>query len=290
MHQSFQNDLAKIIQRNPTSRRYDILLNSLINAVDSNNSNKYTENRADSIQRLENKPQIVPQILFLTNIGMVSEDNLLWINNTERQPHWIFKYLTSSLPHPPIPITYPIIANHIARKEKSIAYIDYYFAQSIARNSLPNPYATLQDIQQKWDAQEENDKILEWTKQENEAEIIDFIWWWMGKRYPHAINLFSKFRNHDQLLLFFDQSTDPSLKELVAREARKAWTQKIRRLRTDKKQVNFILSTETCLKLEKIASQNRISKNEVIDTLINAENLNGIYISNRLKSLLKIKQ
>ncbi len=103
----------------------------------------------------------------------------------------------------------------------------------------------------------------------------------MIKNKPSLTDGQRPFRNHADLLLFFESSnTTLDEKRLYVNTVKKRWTQKKYREQTsNQKQHNFILAAQSGESLAALARKHKMTKSSVIEALIDGEAREGSYLS-----------
>ncbi|HEX8594740.1 MAG TPA: hypothetical protein VF682_15900 [Pseudomonas sp.] len=191
-----------------------------------------------------------------------------WIKNSTRQILWIEKKLRME-PAPPVPLP-----PQVAARDSLIAQIDYL-------NKGVEKSEWLSHLERTWHNQLQEDSIFQWFEDKSEKEKCALAWEWMIKNKPFLTDGQRPFRNHADLVLFFESSnTTLDEKKLYVNTVKKRWTQKKYREQTStQKQHNFILAAQSGESLAALARKHKMTKSSVIEALIDGEARVGSYLS-----------
>lgn len=201
------------------------------------------------------------------NLDLLPLKRFDWIKNNTRQILWIEKKLRlESTPPAPLP-------SQVAAKDSLIAQIDYL-------NKGVEKSEWLSRLERIWHNQLQEDSIFQWFEDKSEKEKCALAWEWMIKNKPSLTDGQPPFRNHADLLLFFESSnTTLDEKKLYVNTVKKRWTQKKYREQTSKqKQHNFILEAQSGERLAALARKHKMTKSSVVEALIDGEAREGSYL------------
>lgn len=214
---------------------------------------------------------------------LLNEDAFSWIKETGRQPTW----LLIQLDNPPYFRTGDLLNPHktlnslsvtdLSDKEKFVAQFDYWSTSS------ENKLRTLDQLQQDWNRQLIEEKPFSWYKKDprQEKKKCECAWnWYSNNKSPQRrrANPPPKFNNLDEVLAYIDDvgySLEESLYHLEQIK-KKFKSQQVAANRKGKKQTNLSLSEETREMLELLSNQNKMTRTELVEYLIQEAYENGI--------------
>jgi len=226
---------------------------------------------------LENNPQITGTIQAAKKTHLLTETDLEWIADDNRQNHYIQKSIF-------------LLTNHtlygeenITCREKTIATIDTL--QPIQANHSKLDFINL--IKSQWEFTTMTDKAFEWLDGIDEEEKTKTAWQIIGKKYPEIASQHYPPKTKDELLITLDFSIATHPEKIILIESiKKRWSQnKYRANKNGKNQYNFILSDRAINRLDKLAEKHEIKRTEVLEILLKMEVENGEYIAKQLDRL-----
>lgn len=171
------------------------------------------------------------------------------------------------------------ISSFLSGRQRIIALFDVYQPSGEAKESCVNAAKLA------WQMQLKKDKVFDWFQGEGGMAGVELMGAWLSKRNLGVAGLRWAISNHDDLLSFFDSNPLGELEiKLMMIEIKRAWSQKkYRASLKDRRQCNLILRESTIAKLDKLAEKHDLSRAELLEILINAEQSQGIYTTQLLQ-------
>jgi len=213
-----------------------------------------------------------PKILNHMRAGLIDISRMDWITDNETlnfiTSESIVKRIFSNEYSPRVPIPMDQL---LERTEKTIALYDLLSFH--LRGSEKEFSHFLIGQEEEWRKWEKAINSLKWLNGSDSEEALKFLYDWINKNKPSSIYAPISFRNFTSAAMYLIEQflRAPEGPSLLLR-AKGTWTQrKIRELPNGKKQCNLSLPEDSIEKLNKLAKENKINRNELIEFLINCE-------------------
>lgn len=221
---------------------------------------------------------------FYLDVGTYLDQRLLnkeafnWIAETGRQPKWLlnkllkhhfFRYYSKDIFfRPPV---------NSSEKEVLIARFDH------EDRSLSDKQSILDNLHNEWNEKLREEQPFNWYKNDPQQakKKYECAWDWYSSNKPpqrRRANPPPKFNNLDEVLAYIDDagySLEESLYHLEQIK-KKFKSQQVAANRKGKKQTNLSLSEETREMLELLSNQNKMTRTELVEYLIQEAYKNGI--------------
>lgn len=201
------------------------------------------------------------------NITMLREEDLQWIEKSERQSKWLIDELLYE-----IRIDEPVCPAHLSPREKLIAIIDYWNVPIATKSEL------LYSLRKDWGRHLEEDKYYKWFKENSEKQKCETAWSWYRKEMPKLTRRENSFNTYEGLLLFLDSSgLKLDEKRLHVVEIKKEWKRRqVSANQEGTKQTNFALPEVVRSQLDTLAIKFGLTKKELVVRLIRNAVKNGL--------------
>lgn len=226
-----------------------------------------------------NTPNLSHEIEQNQSSMLLPENTLKWITDSKRQHTWINNNITGRAGYflsdtPP----------NLPDRETIITKIDAWVTTQTTKQ------IQISQIASAWELQKNVDQAFQWFHEEDENKKCELAWKIFIKDNPLLALGNDPFTNHEELLIFFDNTLKlPAERKLFIQTVKSRWSQnKYRTKETDKKQYNFILSKKTIQRLDKLAEKYDLKRTQILDILLQMEEDKGIYIPEKLKPLKNI--
>lgn len=235
--------------------------------------------------------------------SLIPEENLNWINGENRQHIYLESYiqevareheaalhqLPSTSPKAEykfFPISCPV---NLIGRSRIVALFDYFSATH--KSSVEQICQFGFRMRSAWDVQKETDKKFDWLDGRDAERKRAFFHNWLKGQFLGAGLDVLPFRDHADVLVFFQRGNFFGVSpDACSQNARKTWNQQQRRAKMDdKKQCNFILSKTTVDKIKKLADKHDLTRNEIIEILIDSEFKYESHINQRLSRKMLLK-
>jgi len=206
---------------------------------------------------------------------LLSERSFSWIKNDHRQCRWLTRYFLSLNK---INNVSSDVFDQFSPKSFVVALVDNLNLSYILKSDAVMRAESL------WNSHLEKDRYWDWLIGKHEAEASRFAWNWLKSNHGNWVGLTSPAKCRSDFLYLFDELVigEDSF-ELMISKLKKAWSQKkYRDGLNGKKQYNFVLSDKVVGMLDSLSEKYDLSRAEVIETLIRGEELQEIYIRERL--------
>lgn len=304
-------NLSEILKIREMSPR-DFSFAWLVAAQESSQLAEMHPNHAEFKQALAE--QLAKNSTFINNIfksksqSTIPDFHFEWIDDSFRQGLWIYSKITeiqnlthignyeflkitsplsfTTNPTPVFNLTIPI---HLIMKNRIIATIDYHM--SIINCPLSIKIDIINWIQNQWALHTRSDAYFKWLDAEDAEEKREFFRNWLIKKDSFFYRTTSPFKSHEDLLHYFDAPFHlDETKKYLNRYGKIAWNQNQRRENDkDRKQYNFVLRNTIIKKLKTLSDKHKLSRNEIIEILIESEAKHTTYIKERLAYLNNMK-
>lgn len=210
--------------------------------------------------------------------SLLNKNDFNWIAETGRQPKWLlnkllkhhfFRYYSED-----IFFRTPV---NSSEKEVLIARFDH------EDRSLSDKQSILDNLHNEWNEKLREEQPFNWYKNDPQQakKKYECAWdWYSNNKSPQRrrANPPPKFNNLDEVLAYIDDvgySLEESLYHLEQIK-KKFKAQQVAANRKGKKQTNLSLSDETREMLELLSNQNKMSRTELVELLIQKAHKNGI--------------
>lgn len=210
---------------------------------------------------------------------LLPDQNLEWITNDERQHKWVIDTLNK------IPgFEHVAMPPNLTGRALVIALIDFWSP------ILGQKAYEVRGIELNWKKHKQADRIFQWFNTLDEDQKCALAWEIISNKFSYLAVYKSPFKNHQELLIFFDQhNLIEAEKKLIVDAIKKRWSQnKYRAKMTSKKQYNFILSDKAISRLDKLAEKYDLKRTQVLEILLQMEAEKGIYIPEKLKAFVDL--
>lgn len=190
-----------------------------------------------------------------------------WIDNKGRQPVWLLKKAEQIWPTvlPEVKLLEP--------KKWLIALIDYH------GHNVSDHLNSVTRLKSEWAQQQVKDSQLSWyAGAGKEKQRCEIAWHWYYEKNPLSISHIPKFSKADDVFSYLDETNlrhDEKLYHLEQIKKRFK-TEEVKASRHNKKQTNISLSDHARRQLDALASENRMTKTELIEHLILKAAENGL--------------
>ena len=237
---------------------------------------------------LKNNKFVKHKELINAHHSSIPLTNFNWIKNNPYQWDYIHENLKTELtlsliplnPHIPTPSnTNNKIISHqqlIFSKTQTITtYLhgkDYVIATIDAINiSNTDKIDLINKIERKWNDEAKWLQIFNWF--DDDRKRISYTWDWMSNKYPERTATSKILSNIEDLKYFFKNNFISRLeREAIIEKIKKAWNQsEQRRKNTDTSQLNVVISKKSKESLDLLAKTQGISRNKIIENLIENE-------------------
>lgn len=201
-------------------------------------------------------------------------DQLQWIKDDERQIDWLLSYVSKKFgvnfyPSPPT----------LIGKDLLLAKIDIY------EIDLDYKSGAIDKMRVDWNEYLKSDIIFKWFKDKEEAARCAFAWDWLVEHKARGTYGQNPINSYSELLRFYDWiDVNDAQKKLDVASIKRKWSQqKYRSGLKGKSQFNFVLSDQTIVDLDKLASRYETTRPQIIEALIKMEAAQGIYLPQKVK-------
>ncbi len=267
------DQLSNLIGNNEYNKRRDIWLWARLNELGGNLG--HIEQAGNNIREkishlLTLNPQLTEPLKNEMTNRLLPDSDFKWINEGRRQINWITSKISEKSNIPLFNL--PISLHNMDR---------LFFIIDIWATDVTYKKITLNDIQEKWRLQKKYDKPFEWFRDDRKKTKL--AWEWLQKN-TYLAGVQTQFsEDHDDLLIFFDNtSITPEQKELYLGKIKRSWSQKKYRENLEgKEQCNLTLSTKSIETLKNLAARHDISRNRVIEILLEMEEIKNEYLTER---------
>lgn len=280
MTQYRDDTLSEILGMHEYNRRHDLWLWYKLYLFHEgfNELNHLDLEMRDKIaQYLLQNRQLINQLIKEKSNQLVPDEELSWIKDERRLINWTTRELERTLNHNSM-----IMQIELTGRDLLIAMLD------INPKDVTEKVTILRKLEQDWLNHKAQDKRYAWFK--NDDQKCQLAYEWLSKSASFFIRQ-TPFENYEDILIFFDNANYSEEKiELCISKIKKAWNQrKYRTSLNGKAQYNFILSDKTAELLDKISNQHEISRARTIEILVEIEAREGLYIAEKLKNSLILK-
>ncbi|RUC61454.1 hypothetical protein [Pseudomonas aeruginosa] len=267
------DQLSNLIGNNEYNKRRDIWLWARLNELGGNLG--HIEQAGNNIREkishlLTLNPQLTEPLKNEMTNRLLPDSDFKWINEGRRQINWITSKISEKSNIPLFNL--PISLHNMDR---------LFFIIDIWATDVTYKKITLNDIQEKWRLQKKYDKPFEWFRDDRKKTKL--AWEWLQKN-TYLAGVQTQFsEDYDDLLIFFDNtSITPEQKELYLGKIKRSWSQKKYRENLEgKEQCNLTLSTKSIETLKNLAARHDISRNRVIEILLEMEEIKNEYLTER---------
>lgn len=151
---------------------------------------------------------------------------------------------------------------------------------------LTQKQQALANLEHQWIALKRQDGIFSWFNEKNRTERCAVAWEWLCSNEPYSTYGKAPIDNYEKLISFFDATGwSEAEKTLRVLRIKRRWSQKSYREKLkNKKQYNFMLSDEINKKLDGLAEKYNLKRNHVLETLIQMEAAQELYIPEQLRA------
>lgn len=231
--------------------------------------------RYDMARHINSMPGFAEIIQTESRQVFLPEERFLWLTDDSRQNAWMLRYLKAL---PMFVQTGAVdISGFLSGRQRIIALFDVHQPSGEAKEFCVN------DAKLAWEAQKQRDRVFDWFRDEAGTAGVELMGAWLSKQNLGFAGLRWSISSHDDLLSFFDNNPLGDLEiKLMMIEIKRAWSQKkYRASLKDRRQCNLILRESTISKLDKLAGKHDLSRAELLEILINAEQDQGVYINQK---------
>ncbi len=207
--------------------------------------------------------------------AFLPEQSLDWIENDRRQIQMLLSYLKRNQ------FVFPDMAESIhavlSGRELIRGLIDWINFPLTTKDQI------VCQMHAAWNEHLKKDNLYFWFQVEDEFERCTLMWDVLMKENPTSLQGRPRFDNLNAMLRYFDTSSYSfeQIKLLVERVKKRRSQNLYRQNLKDKKQVNWVLSTQAIKKLDKLAEEFRLSRAQILETLIHDEAEKKIYLGER---------
>lgn len=266
--------LGQLLDEGKQSRRKDIWLwlhLYISHNVDLDPATCNGETMRDEIaNRLRRDHYLLNKIPSMRDSILLPDKNLEWLADDERQFLWLqpkIERITNEI--------LPVEVIRLHGRTRLIAMIDIWNAR------LEEKAPAIEALHQRWIKHKANDTRLKWfnDKKNSSARCI-CAWEWIKQNYPSQHHLIP-ISNYQDLLKFFDQEQMDTIKErAIIDKIRRKWNQAEHEKRTEHmKQLNVKVSITAISQLDRLASEHRLTRCQIIEMLLKKEAVLGQYLS-----------
>lgn len=213
--------------------------------------------------------KIIKELQLKSDLQLLPDEDLEWINkNDTRLLRWLADWCSKSFAE-----LWTISTDHEKKLYESIIRtIDFW------EESIPTKRFCIANIKSKWAKILLKDAKLKWLKIEN-TEQIEWAWIYLNN-YLHKNNIFTSNYNptcskdyYTAIISTFDNwSTDRDILHELQTNMKQAWAQQKYRENlksNDKKQSTYALSNTAKINLKKLAEENNVNLNQMLEYIIN---------------------
>lgn len=233
---------------------------------------------------ISNNQNLVQTIEQHKKLYLLPSVMLRWITGDEIQHNWITKQVLNK-GWAANRLIAQTEENNVAAPEslndrdRVIAMIDIWSLDPFKKLDEINSLKNL------WIQHKQKTQIYDWFTGADETQKLILAWDLTSKKHPSLTDTNLPFKNHHELLNFFDNTRlHEAEKTLLIDSIKKRWSQnQYRENMIGKKQYNFILSEKTIARLDKLADTFDLRRVEVLDILLKMEENEGCYLPKGLK-------
>lgn len=215
--------------------------------------------------------------------AFLPEQSLTWIANDTRQIQMLLSYLkrnqfvTAGMAES--------VQAVLSGRELIVGLIDWINSPVINKDQMVGL------MHAAWNEHLKKTSLYFWFQAQDEYERCSLMWDVLMKENPSSLLGHSRFENLKAMLLYFDTSSYSleHVKLLVERVKKRRSQNLYRQNLKNKKQVNWVLSTQTVKQLDKLAEEFRLSRAQILETLIHDEAKKKIYLSERRRWHMSFK-
>lgn len=276
MATTLNDRLAQILNETTYNRRHDIWLwlhlISDATLLPANTDNKGMREKLAAAIAADPNPHIVETIKNKRSEQLVPFDEFNWINNEKRQIEWLMRKTFEFIGKYNFPPPKGLEGRNLLIAKFDIWHVD------ITQKTL-----ALHDLELQWRAHTKGDKIFKWFKDDDQKCVT--AWEWLTKNKHTNIYHSQSVENHDDLMLFFDNSNFIHEQKLFYIEKiKKSWNQKkYRQGQNGKNQYNFILTDKAIKRLDSLAETYERSRTQVLEILLKMESEKNIYMPEQIR-------
>lgn len=215
--------------------------------------------------------------------AFLPEPSLNWIENDTRQIQMLLSYLKRN----------QFVSAGMAEsvqavlsgRELIVGLIDWINFPLIAKDHVVG----LMHVA--WNEHLKKSSLYFWFLEQDERERCTLMWDVLMKENPSSLLGHPRFNSLKDMLRYFDVSSYSveQIKLLVERVKKRRSQNLYRQNLKDKKQVNWVLSTQAIKQLDKLAEEFRLSRAQILETLIHDEAEKKIYLSERRRWHMSFK-
>lgn len=268
-------------QRNSDTRLSMIACIHLLRTKPDQVKNNFWKSEIDKIAAVS---------IYVSHISEVAkqiyydDNDYNWIEESARQHNFIDLKIRNILeptkPNHVMPNLFP--TQGYTNRDKIIGLIDYYSIE-IPKYAINNDDLNLH-LKGLWEIFTKSDIKFDWLQGENSEKARDHLLRYLKRKHSDLMVFRQDFRNHDELMIFFDQPTiSPEKKFEILENAKKLWDQNLKRKEnTQNAQCNYTLPTLTKNAIKKLAEKYRLSQTEIVMIVMDSEAQNEYHLKNRL--------
>lgn len=192
---------------------------------------------------------------------LLSDNSFEWIKTDNRQIEWLLGQFSTHSRY-----FLPVVPPRLFGRALLIAMIDMWPAPLAAKQG------TVTTLHVTWNEHIKGDTLVSWFEKENKKEKIALAWEFFSRLTPGAYGV-APFIDKNDLLKYFDKRPWSHIeKQHYIDRIKTQWRQRVYRERhKHKKQCNFVLPIQAVDQLDQLAKQRRMSRAEIIESLILSE-------------------
>lgn len=215
-------------------------------------------------EAIDHLPKVRDRLRIQIVEQLLPESDLLWVKNEPKQLEWLnCEFLKRPGRRDQLGAITPL---QLSPRDEFILKFDLWI------NDRHSKRLFLEKMKESWITASKNYRILRWFD-DSVFEKCDLLWDWLYKNKSDLIENSRPFKSRANVENFFiEKDLRPDEINHIISTVKLRWSQrKYRENKSNKKQFNFVMSTQADRSLDKLAKTRGLSRSQIVELLIHEE-------------------